>query len=90
MNEGDIGFVLRETMIVTLKLGGPVLAVALVVGMVMSLVQAVTQINEQTLAFVPKMAAILGALMLGGSFMLAVLSDFTRAMFDRLITVGGG
>jgi len=61
----------------------------MVIGMVMSLVQAVTQINEATLAFVPKVAAIFGALLLAGPFMLASLSDFARAMFDRLITVGG-
>jgi flagellar biosynthetic protein FliQ len=90
MNEGDVGAVLRETMLVTLKLGGPILLVALVIGMVMSLVQAVTQINEQTLAFVPKIAAVCAVLTLGGPFMLATLNDFARMMFDRLIVVGGG
>lgn len=90
MNEGDVAGLLRETMLVTLKLGGPVLAVALVVGMVMSLVQAVTQINEQTLSFVPKMIAICGCLMLAGPFMLATLGDYTRALFDRVVAVGGG
>ncbi len=90
MNEGEIGGLLRETMLVTLKLGGPVLAVALVVGIVMSLVQAVTQINEPTLAFVPKVVAICGALMIAGPFMLGTLNDYMRMMFDRLIAVGGG
>ncbi len=90
MNEGDVGAVLRDTMMITLKLGGPVLAVALVVGIVMSLVQAVTQINEQTLAFVPKVVAVCVVLVLGGSFMMTSLSDYTRTMFDRVILVGGG
>lgn len=90
MNEGEIGGLLRETMLVTLKLGGPALAVALVVGVVMSLVQAVTQINEPTLAFVPKVAAICGALVVAGPFMLGALRDYARLMFDRLIAVGGG
>lgn len=90
MNEGDVATVLRETMMITLKLGGPVLAVALVVGVVMSLVQAVTQINEQTLAFVPKVVAICGALLLAGPFMLAALNDYARAMFDRVVAVGVG
>lgn len=90
MNEGDVGAVLRETMLVTLKLGGPMLAVGLAVGIVMSLVQAVTQINEQTLAFVPKVAAICATLVFTGSFMMLALSDFARAMFDRLVAVGGG
>lgn len=90
MNEGDVGSVLHDTMLVTLKLGGPLLVVALVVGMVMSLVQAVTQINEQTLAFVPKIAAVCAVLTVAGPFMLATLNDFARTMFDRLIAVGGG
>eukprot|EP01037_Dinobryon_pediforme_P012925 gene12925-13026_t len=85
MNEGEVGSLLRDTMMVTLKLGGPALAVALVVGVLMSLVQAVTQINEPTLAFVPKVAAICAALVLAGSFMLSALRDFTTTMFDRLI-----
>jgi flagellar biosynthetic protein FliQ len=89
MNEGEIGGLLRDTMLVTLKLGGPILAVALVVGIVMSLVQAVTQINEPTLAFVPKVAAICGALIVAGPFMLTALQDYARMMFDRLVSVGG-
>jgi flagellar biosynthesis protein FliQ len=90
MNEGDVGSVLRETMMVILRVGGPVLVVALVVGVVMSIVQAVTQINEPTLAFVPKVAAICAALMLAGPFMMAALGDYARAMFDRVVAVGGG
>ena len=54
MGEGEVGATLRDTMMVVLKLGGPVLLAALAVGVIMSLVQAVTQINEATLAFVPK------------------------------------
>ncbi len=90
MNAGDVAAVLRLTMIVTLKLGGPILAVALVVGVLMSILQAVTQINEQTLAFVPKVAGILGALILAGPFMMATLTDYAHALFDRLVAVGGG
>jgi flagellar biosynthetic protein FliQ len=90
MNEGDVANVLRETMMVTLRLGGPILAVALVVGMVMSIVQAVTQINEPTLAFVPKVAGILAALVVAGPFLFSVLNDYARAMFDRVVAAGGG
>lgn len=90
MNEGDVALAMHETLVVLVKLCGPVLGVALAVGMVMSLVQAITQINEQTLAFVPKVAAIGAALLLGGPFMLATLWDFTRILFDRVVAVGGG
>ncbi len=89
MQEGDVGGLLRDAMIVVLKLGGPPLGMALAVGLVMSLVQAVTQINEQTLAFVPKVLAIGMALLLLGPFMLLTLTDFTHELFDRLVAVGG-
>jgi flagellar biosynthesis protein FliQ len=54
MNDTDTALMLRDGMLVMLKLGGPPLLVALAVGLVVSLLQAVTQINEATLAFVPK------------------------------------
>lgn len=89
MQEGDVGALLREAMVVVLKLGGPPLALALVVGLVMSLVQAVTQIHEQTLAFVPKVLVIGGTLVVLGPFMLVTLTGFARLLFDRMIAVGG-
>lgn len=89
MVEGDVGAALRELMIVVLKLGGPVLLAALAVGVVMSLVQAVTQINESTLAFVPKVVVIVGTLALAGPFMLATLTDYTQGLIDRMIVSGG-
>jgi flagellar biosynthetic protein FliQ len=89
MNEGDVAVVLRETMLVLLLVAGPVLLVALVVGIVMSIVQAVTQISEPTLAFVPKVACIAGALFLAGAFMQTTLNTYARAMFDRVVATGG-
>ena len=89
MGEGEVGAALRETMIVVLKLGGPALLAALAVGVVMSLVQAVTQINEATLAFVPKVLVIVATLALAGPFMLATLTDYTQALMDRMVLAGG-
>ena len=89
MQAGDVGLLLREALLLILKLGGPPLGVALLVGLVMSLLQAVTQINEATLAFVPKVLVIGLVLMLTSGFMLAQLSDFTRLLFDRVVAVGG-
>jgi flagellar biosynthetic protein FliQ len=88
MEDGAVGQVLREAMMVSLKLAGPPLAVALLIGTVMSLVQAVTQINEQTVAFVPKMLAICATLVLFGSFMMTALGDFARMLLDRAIGAG--
>jgi flagellar biosynthetic protein FliQ len=89
MQDGDVGLLLRDALLLILKLGGPPLAVAMLVGLVMSLLQAVTQINEATLAFVPKVLAIGLALLLTGGFMMAQLVDFTRLVFDRVVAAGG-
>jgi flagellar biosynthetic protein FliQ len=89
MNDADIAVMLRDGMLVMLKLGGPPLLVALGVGLMISLLQAITQINEATLAFVPKVLAIGGALVLLGPFMMSTLSDYTHILFDRLIAIGG-
>ncbi len=88
MGEQDVGAVLREAIGVVLRLGGPPLLAALAVGLVMSLVQAVTQINEQTLAFVPKVVAVIAATVLLGPFMFNTLADFARLLLDRLVALG--
>jgi len=89
MNDTDLAALLRDAMLVMLKLGGPPLMVALVVGLVISLLQAITQIHEVTIAFVPKVLAIGVALLLMGPFMLATLSSYAHLLFDRIITIGG-
>jgi flagellar biosynthetic protein FliQ len=89
MNETDIAALVRDGLLVMLKLGGPLLAVALIVGLVVSLIQAITQINEATLVFVPKLLALGLALMLLGPFMYATLAGYTEMLFDRMVAVGG-
>jgi flagellar biosynthetic protein FliQ len=89
MNEADIGTLLREAMLVMLKLGGPPLLAGLVVGLLVSLLQAVTQISEATLAFVPKLIALGVTLVLLGPFMLTTLQDYTHRLFDALVALGG-
>ena len=88
MQEVDVGLALHDAVMVALKLGAPPLLAALCIGLVISLVQAVTQINEATLAFVPKVVVIGAVLALLGPFMLATLSGFTQGLFDRMIVVG--
>ena len=89
MHDSDVGEVIRAAMMLTVKLGGPLLVAALVIGVIMSLVQAVTQINEPALAFLPKLLAIGATLLLGGGFMFGALHDFTILLFDRIVAVGG-
>jgi flagellar biosynthetic protein FliQ len=79
----DIG---RDAIIVSLKLGGPVMILALVVGLAISLFQALTQIQEMTLTYVPKIVAIMLAMILLLPFMLATLTSFTERLFDRVVS----
>ena len=89
MNEADVAQAVRGALVVALKLGGPILIAALLTGLIVSLVQAVTQINEATLAFVPKVIAVGAVLMLLGPFMMATLRDQAQAVFAEVAEVGG-
>jgi flagellar biosynthetic protein FliQ len=88
MTPADVIEVGRDALIVLLKIGAPVLLVALVVGLAISLVQALTQIQEMTLAFVPKIVVIFLALMLFLPFMLTTLTTFTQHLFDKIVALG--
>ena len=89
MNELDVAALIDDCMIVTMKLSFPILGAALVVGLLVSFVQAITQINEATLAFLPKILAIGAALMMLGSFMASTLITFSHQIFDRIVAIGG-
>lgn len=79
---------IRQTIMATLIASGPVLAVALAVGLVIAFFQALTQIQEMTLTFVPKIAAIFVTLALSLPFIFATLTQLSDRVFD-LITNGG-
>lgn len=89
MNESDMAGALRETLWVVIKLGGPLLIATLVVGLVISLIQAITQINEPTLVFVPKLLTLCACFALLGPFMLSTLDTYTQGLMGRLVAVGG-
>ncbi len=67
----------------------PLLAVALIVGVLIGVLQAATSINEMTLSFIPKLIALALALLLFGSWQLVTLVDFTRSIFQRIPTLFG-
>ena len=73
----------RECVKVSLYLAAPLLGFALIMGLLVSVFQAVTQINEATLTFVPKILAIIGALILFSPWMLDVITTFTRDVFEQ-------
>jgi len=80
----DIG---REAIWLTIKMGAPLLLVALVVGFVISLIQALTQIQETTLSFVPKILAIFLTFVLCLPFMGQMLESFTQELFHHIASV---
>ncbi len=87
----DLGIavnILRSAITQILMLAAPLLLVGLVVGLIISIFQATTSIQEQTLTFVPKIAAILITLMFLGPWMLASLANFTIALFKRISVMG--
>ncbi len=88
MSQNEAAVLLEGALLVALKLGGPLLAASLVVGLVISLVQAVTQINESTLAFVPKLLALGATLVLLGPYMTAALEGYARMLLDRIVAIG--
>lgn len=79
----------REALWVTLQLGGPPLVALLAVGLLAAVVQALTQINESSLAFLPKLAALGALLVLLGPFMTGVLRGYAEGVFDAIVAAGG-
>ncbi len=88
MNAADVMEVSREAVVVMLKIGSPVLLLALTVGLVVSLFQALTQMQEMTLTFVPKALVIVVSVMVFLPFMLGVLVTFTESLMDRIVALG--
>ena len=74
----------RNAMEVTLMVAAPMLLVALIIGLIVSIFQAATQINEATLSFIPKLVGIFVALIVAGPWMLSVMLDYMRGVFTGL------
>ncbi|MCK2184932.1 flagellar biosynthesis protein FliQ [Halomonas getboli] len=73
-----------QGMRVTLLLAGPLLLTALFTGLLVSLFQAATQINEMTLSFIPKILAVFAVLVLAGPWLLGLITTFTRELFGNI------
>lgn len=74
----------HQALLIAAKLSLPILVVALVIGTVISLLQAVTQVQEMTLTFVPKVIGIAAVLAFGGGWMLNQLVEFTRHLYESI------
>lgn len=89
MNEVEVLDISREAVFTLIKIVTPVLLVALFVGLIIGIFQALTQIQEMTLAFVPKILAVFATLILLFPFMLSQMRNLTDGLFDRIVNGGG-
>ena len=84
MTDNEVMHVAVQAMILGAKIAGPILLVSLVIGFLISLLQSVTQVQEMTLTFVPKVIAIAIVLMLIGNWMMGEMVTFTRQLFEQI------
>lgn len=87
MTDGDVVAVGGQAIWVTLKIAGPILIVGLLVGLIVSVFQAVTQIQEQTLVFIPKIVAIVAVMAVFGPWMMSTMIDYTEQLFAEIPTM---
>ena len=88
MNEAEVIEICREAILVMLKVIGPVMLAGLLVGIIVSLIQTVTQIQEMTLSFIPKLLVVFGLTIWLLPYMMATLGGFTHTLTDRIVQIG--
>ncbi|MCI8539640.1 MAG: flagellar biosynthetic protein FliQ [Oscillospiraceae bacterium] len=84
MDLANVSDMLRDAVGVALRLGGPVLILTMLVGVIVAVFQAVTQIHEQSIGFMLKLIVVVGVLLIGGGWMLETLQDFTLSLFELI------
>ena len=88
MSTNDILEIGTDAILTLLMVGSPIMGVALAVGLMISLIQALTQMQEQTLSFVPKVTAMVVTFLLFLPFMMSTITGFAERMFERAATLG--
>lgn len=89
MNPESVMTMGRHAMEVLLMVSAPILLVVLIIGLVVSIFQAATQINESTLSFIPKLVGVFAALVIAGPWMLSVMVDYMHTVFSNLPGMAG-
>ena len=89
MNESVVISIVKETLYTAMLVGGPILILSLLVGLLVSIFQATTQIQEQTLSFIPKLIVIALTLVVGGAWMLNELIQFTNKIMNMIAVIKG-
>ena len=84
MDSAQVMDLLRDAVGVAIRLSAPMLLLAMIVGVVVAIFQAVTQIHEQTIGFVLKLIVVVAVLLMGGAWMMDTLQDYTYQIFDLI------
>lgn len=84
MDQGTVINIAQDALLITLYVSAPLLGLSLVVGLAVSIFQATTQIQEQTLSFIPKILAIIVAIAVFGSWMLRMLTEYTNNLYENI------
>ena len=84
MTNGEVSDLMYEVFVLALKLAAPMLVISMLIGLLISIFQAATQIHEQTITFLPKLLVIALILVFTGSNMLVMLQDFTNKVFQLM------
>lgn len=87
MTQGQVIDILREALLVAMKLGGPLLLASILIGLIVAIFQAATQIHEQTLTFVPKVVVLAVMLIALGSWYITVSADYIKQIFTIIATL---
>ena len=87
LSENLVIGIVKDALFTSLKVVGPILLVSILIGLIISIFQATTQIQEQTLTFVPKLIGIAAVGLMLGSFMLHTLVSFTERIFELIIKI---
>jgi flagellar biosynthetic protein FliQ len=90
MNQDTVSHLATKAMIITLEIAAPFLLVGLAVGLLVSIIQAATQIQEPTLSFIPKILATGAVIAIGGPWMLSQLVAYTTALFTSIPALVAG
>jgi flagellar biosynthesis protein FliQ len=88
VSQNMVLYLAKEALGAVILVGGPILGASLLVGLLVSIFQSMTQIQEQTLSFIPKIIAVVAVLLLLGPWMLSVITNFTTNLLNQLVTFG--
>lgn len=90
MTDAEVVKILREALMTTIVVSAPILGVGMIVGLVVSIFQTTTSIQEQTLTFVPKIIAIFIAIVIFAAWIIHTLVTYTKGVFSMVSKIGGG